>query len=135
MADSLEWIFKSTDMYFVPSYEIKNRFVQKGLSPDIFRVTGVPVSKKFICDKKVRSNKLRLLLMGGGRGLFDFDETFMHWLDKYLNEYKDILDVTIVTGSNKKLYDNLTEKNPLQNPKSKKTKSPQSLPRAKSRKR
>lgn len=115
VADSLEWIFKSTDMYFVPSYEIKNRFVQKGLSPDIFRVTGVPVSKKFICDKKVRSNKLRLLLMGGGRGLFDFDETFMHWLDKYLNEYKDMLDVTIVTGSNKKLYDNLTEKNPLQN--------------------
>lgn len=115
VVDSLEWIFKTTDMYFVPSYEIKNRYVQKCLSPDIFRVTGVPVSNKFICDKKIRSDKLRLLLMGGGRGLFDFDESFMHWLDEYLNEYKDVLDVTIVTGSNKKLYENLTVKKPLYN--------------------
>ena len=115
VVDSLEWIFKTTDMYFVPSYEIKNRYVQKGLDPDIFKVTGVPVSKKFICDKKIHSDKLRLLLMGGGRGLFDFDENFMHWLDDYLNEYKDVLDVTIVTGSNKKLYNTLTVKKPLYN--------------------
>ena len=115
VVDSLEWVFKTTDMYFVPSYEIKNRYVQKGMSPDIFRITGVPVSSKFICDKKIKSTKLRLLLMGGGRGLFDFDESFMHWLDEYLYEYKDRLDVTIVTGSNKKLYDNLTVKKPLHN--------------------
>ncbi len=115
VVDSLEWIFKTTDMYFVPSYEIKNRYVQKGLDPNIFRVTGVPVSSKFICDKKMRSDKLRLLLMGGGRGLFDFDESFMHWLDDYLGEYNDVLDVTIVTGSNKKLYDTLTIKKPLHN--------------------
>ena len=102
-------------MYFVPSYEIKNRKIKKGMSPDIFRITGVPVSSKFICDKKIKSTKLRLLLMGGGRGLFDFDESFMHWLDEYLYEYKDRLDVTIVTGSNKKLYDNLTVKKPLHN--------------------
>ena len=115
VVDSLEWIFKTTDMYFVPSHEIKNRYVQKGMSPEIFRVTGVPVSNKFVCDKKIRSKKLRLLLMGGGRGLFDFDETFMHWLDDYLYEYKDILDITIITGSNKKLYENLTIKKPLKN--------------------
>ena len=115
VVDSLEWIFPSTDMYFVPSYEVKNRFVQKGLNPDLFRVTGVPVNKKFISDKKKPSDKLRLLLLGGGRGLFDFDENFMHWLDEYLNEYKDVLQVTIVTGSNKKLYNNLTVKKPLHN--------------------
>ncbi len=115
VVDSLEWVFKTTDMYFVPSYEIKNRYVQKGMDPSIFRVTGVPVSNKFIYDKKIKGDKLRLLLMGGGRGLFDFDESFMHWLDEYLNEYKDILEVTIVTGSNKKLYDNLTIKKPLEN--------------------
>ena len=85
------------------------------MDPSIFRVTGVPVSNKFIYDKKIKGDKLRLLLMGGGRGLFDFDESFMHWLDEYLNEYKDILEVTIVTGSNKKLYDNLTIKKPLEN--------------------
>ncbi len=115
VVDSLEWVFPTTDMYFVPSYEIKNRYVQKGMDPSIFRVTGVPISKKFSCDKKVRGNKLRLLLLGGGRGLFDFDENFMHWLDDYLNEYNNILDVTIVTGSNKKLYEHLTVKKPLYN--------------------
>lgn len=115
VVDSLEWIFPTTDIYFVPSYEIKNRYVQKGLSPDIFRVTGVPVSKKFNYDKKIRSDKLRLLLLGGGRGLFDFDENFMHWLDDFLNEHNNQLEVTIVTGSNKKLYNNLTVKKPLHN--------------------
>ena len=115
VVDSLEWIFPTTDMYFVPSYEIKNRYVQKGLDPHIFRVTGVPVSKKFISDKKTKSDKLRLLLLGGGRGLFDFDENFMHWMDEYLDEYNNILDITIVTGSNKKLYENLTSKKPLHN--------------------
>ena len=34
-------------MYFVPTYEIKHRYVQKGLNPDIFRVTGVPTDKRF----------------------------------------------------------------------------------------
>ncbi|MEG1408733.1 MAG: glycosyltransferase [Terrisporobacter sp.] len=115
VVDSLEWIFPTTNMYFVPSYEIKNRYVQKGLDPDIFRVTGVPVNKKFICNEKLISQKLRLLLLGGGRGLFDFDENFMHWLDDYLVIHNNVLDVTIVTGSNKKLYENLTIKKPLYN--------------------
>ena len=115
VVDSLEWIFKTTDMYFVPSYEIKNRYVQKGMDPNIFRVTGVPVSSKFICDTKPKNDKLRLLLIGGGRGLFDFDESFMRWLDEYMYEYKNQLDVTIVTGSNKKLFETLTIKKPLKN--------------------
>lgn len=115
VVDSLEWIFPTTDMYFVPSYEIKNRYVQKGLDPDIFRVTGVPVNSKFLCDSKIKKEKIRLVLLGGGRGLFDFDENFMHWLDEYLSEYNQILDITIVTGSNKKLYNNLKVKKPLHN--------------------
>ena len=64
VVDSLEWIFKTTDMYFVPSHEIKNRYVQKGMAPEIFRVTGVPVSSKFICDKKIKSDKLKVLCIG-----------------------------------------------------------------------
>ena len=115
VVDSLEWIFKTTDMYFVPSHEIKNRYVQKGMAPEIFRVTGVPVSSKFICDKKIKSDKLRLLLIGGGRGLFDVSEEFMYWIDNFIEDHKENLEVTIVTGSNSKLYSNLTEKKPLNN--------------------
>lgn len=29
VVDSLEWIYPNTDMYFVPSQEIRNRLVQK----------------------------------------------------------------------------------------------------------
>ena len=116
VVDSLEWIYPNTDMYFVPSTEIKNRLVHKGISPNSIKVTGVPINKNFhIEEKNYIQGKYRLLLLGGGRGLFDFDENFMHWIDNFVGIYKDILEVTIVTGKNKKLYDNLTEKKPLLN--------------------
>lgn len=114
VVDSLEWIYPNTDMYFVPSKEIKNRLVRKGISPNTIKVTGVPINKNFHADdKSYIPGKYRLLLLGGGRGLFDFDENFMHWLDNFVGVYKDMLEVTIVTGKNEKLYENLTEKKPL----------------------
>jgi len=116
VVDSMEWIYPDTDMYFVPSSEIKNRFVLKGIPLDTIKVTGVPVSKKFSCDKKeCISKKYRLLLLGGGRGLFDFNEDFLYWLDNFIEDCKDKLEITIVTGKNIKLYNNLTLKKPVKN--------------------
>ena len=114
--DSLEWIYPNTDMYFVPSQEIRNRLVQKGISPESIKVTGVPINKNFyVEEREYIPGKYRLLLLGGGRGLFDFDENFMHWIDKFVGIYKDVIEVTIVTGKNKKLYEHLTEKKPVNN--------------------
>ena len=117
VVDSLEWIFPNTDMYFVPTYEIKHRYVQKGLNPDIFRVTGVPTDKRFNIKDKVyfKDEKYNVLLMGGGRGLFDFSEDFVRWLDDFNEDFKDKLHITIVTGKNEKLFNNLTVKKPLKN--------------------
>lgn len=116
VVDSLEWIYPNTDLYFVPSCEIKNRLVQKGITPNKIKVTGVPISKKFnVTSKDITSGKYKLLLLGGGRGLFDISEEFMYWIDKFLENYNEILEITIVTGSNSKLYKNLTQKNPLKN--------------------
>lgn len=116
VVDSLEWVYPGTDMYFVPSSEIKNRLVHKGNNPNSIKVTGVPISKKFYVEKKLSSpGKYRLLLVGGGRGLFDIDEDFMYWIDEFIGNHKESIEVTIVTGSNKKLYDDLTEKKPLSN--------------------
>ena len=116
VVDSLEWIYPNTDMYFVPSQEIRNRLVQKGISPESIKVTGVPINKNFyVEEREYIPGKYRLLLLGGGRGLFDFDENFMHWIDKFVGIYKDIIEVTIVTGKNKKLYEHLTEKKPVNN--------------------
>lgn len=116
VVDSLEWIYPNTDMYFVPSQEIRNRLVQKGISPESIKVTGVPINKNFyVEEREYIPGKYRLLLLGGGRGLFDFDENFMNWIDKFVGIYKDIIEVTIVTGKNKKLYEHLTEKKPVNN--------------------
>nr|WP_312214583.1 glycosyltransferase [Clostridioides sp.] len=116
VVDSNEWIYEKTDMYFVPTNEIKNRFVHKGISPESIKVTGVPVDKRFDLEEKTVSNyKYRLLIMGGGRGLFEFDDDFIYWIDNFVSNYQDLLKVTIVTGKNHKLYKTLTEKYPLKN--------------------
>ncbi len=116
VVDSMEWVYPTTNMYFVPSMEIKNRFVQRGMSPDEIKVTGVPISKKFYCKEKFKlDDKYRLLLLGGGRGLFDVDDEFIYWIDSFLNDHKDKIELTIVTGSNYKLYDKLTKEKPLDN--------------------
>ena len=116
VVDSLEWVYPNTDMYFVPSCEIKNRFVQKGIHPSKIKVTGVPISKNFdVNSKDITPGKYKLLLLGGGRGLFDVSEEFMYWIDNFIENYKENLEITIVTGSNSKLYSNLTEKKPLNN--------------------
>lgn len=116
VVDSLEWVYPTTDMYFVPSCEIKNRFVQKGMHPDNIKVTGVPINKNFYTNEKSQlPNKCRVLMLGGGRGLFDVHKDFMYWIDEFLNSYKYALDVTIVTGSNAKLYNYLTKEKPLSN--------------------
>lgn len=118
VVDSLEWVHPDTNMYFVPSNEIKNRLVQKGLCPTSIKVTGVPINKKFDIKRNNRidpTNKYKILLLGGGRGLFDLDEDFMYWIDTFLQNNKNIIELTIVTGKNKKLYNNLTIKKPLYN--------------------
>ncbi|MED9948099.1 MAG: glycosyltransferase [Peptacetobacter hiranonis] len=117
VVDSMEWIFENTELYFVPSIEIKNRFMQRGISPDKVEVVGVPISSKFRVEHKEHlPGKYRVIILGGGRGLFDISEDFMRWIDEFIStEEGKSLEVTIVTGTNKKLYDNLTEKNPLEN--------------------
>ncbi|MEE0450553.1 MGDG synthase family glycosyltransferase [Peptacetobacter sp.] len=117
VVDSMEWIFENTELYFVPSIEIKNRFMQRGISPDKVEVVGVPISSKFRVEEKEHfPGKYRIIILGGGRGLFDISEDFMRWIDEFIStEEGKSLEVTIVTGTNKKLYNNLTEKDPLQN--------------------
>ena len=116
VVDSLEWIYPDTSMYFVPSCEIKNRFVQKGISPKCIKTTGIPINKHFYTDEKIHiPNKYRILLLGGGRGLFDVDNDFMYWIDEFIKDCPDNIEVTIVTGKNAKLYKYFTEKKPLSN--------------------
>jgi len=53
VVDSWEWIYEETNMYLVPTKEIKNRLISKGVSRDIIIVTGIPVTKEFIKQTKI----------------------------------------------------------------------------------
>lgn len=117
VVDSMEWLFPRTDMYLVPSKEIKNRLIHKGIDHNTLKVTGIPVRKSFLFTESLEedSNKNGILIMGGGRGAFDVDKDFVYWLDEFIedNNYKS--KVTIVTGRNEKTYKSLTNKKPLKN--------------------
>lgn len=116
VVDSNEWIHKNTDMYFVPSQSIKDKLIQKNVNPSCIKVTGVPVDKNFSANNKnTFCNKKKILLMGGGRGLFDVSYSFFYWLDNFISHHQDKIEATIITGTNKELFNKLTIKKPLSN--------------------
>ena len=74
-------------MYFVPSLEIKNRFVQKGIHPTKIKVTGVPISKNFNIDSKDEklSYDLSRGILNDGRV-----EEFISALNESISVYKKL---------------------------------------------
>ena len=113
---SNEWIHKNTDMYFVPSNEIKESFIKKGISNTKIKITGIPVSSNFfnIC-KDNSKNKYKIVFMGGARGLFNVSNNFIYWLDKFIDKKDDMVEVIIIAGKNKSLYNKFKNKKPLEN--------------------
>lgn len=72
------WLNEGVDYYIVPSSDAKERFVQKGISPDAIKIYGIPIKTKFArqLDKEPIAERLglvrhvpTLLVMGGGHGL------------------------------------------------------------------
>lgn len=118
VVDSNEWIHKNTDMYFVPSQSIKKKLIKKNIPHYSIKVTGVPVDDEFSSNSSnidINYNKKKILIMGGGRGLFDVSDSFFYWLDEFIEKNKDKVEATIITGTNKKLCNKLTIKKPLKN--------------------
>ena len=116
VVDSNEWIHKNTDMYFVPSQSIKNKLIKKNIPQSNIKVTGVPVDKNFSSlNNYLNTEKKKLLIMGGGRGLFDVSDSFFYWLDDLIAKYNNKIEATIITGTNKNLYNKLTLRKPLKN--------------------
>lgn len=100
-----EWIAPKTDRYFVASSRVKMELMQKGISREKIVVSGIPVSAKFSQNKDSQKDKKNILIMGGGLGLIPIGE---YGLSK-LNENSNV-SVTIITGRNRKLYNQLEGK-------------------------
>lgn len=101
------WINEGIDYYIVPSQEVKDRFVQKGVPEESIRVFGIPIRLKFASplDKESIAKKLGLdltipvvLIMGGGQGLGPIQE-----IVESLMKIKSTIQLVVITGINKKL--------------------------------
>lgn len=102
VVDSWEWIYDKTNMYLVPSIEIKERLVAKGIRPEIIIPSGIPIKRNFLNTASEYKNKDKLLIVASGMNYEEITNDFLRELD-----CKTPLKTVIVTGRNKKLYDKL----------------------------
>ncbi|TAH65097.1 MAG: UDP-diphospho-muramoylpentapeptide beta-N-acetylglucosaminyltransferase [Anaerolineaceae bacterium] len=102
-----EWISKKTDFYFVGSHTVKNILMSKNVPAYKIHITGIPVRMEFVKGSRLTTeasdkSNIRILVMGGGLGIFTVDDEFYNGLNMFRGA-----DVTIITGNNIKLYKNL----------------------------
>lgn len=104
VVDSWEWIYKGTNLYLVPTNEIKTKLINKGINKDIIIVTGIPVKKEFInrgIDFSTKEKKSILVVLSG---IDNISKDMLYELDKNNN-----FRIKIVTGRNKKLFNKLSD--------------------------
>ncbi len=102
-----EWICKNTAFYLVGSRSVKERFIQKGVTPNRILVTGIPVRSAFQKDSFVNHSEIslsgnKILLMGGCLGMLPNEMDFY----KSLNSLPDT-ETKVITAKNQKLYEKL----------------------------
>lgn len=102
-----EWIAEITDKYFVPSIETKLDLINKNVDKDKIIISGIPVKQTFFKDNKIINKKKKILIMGGGLGLIPQIDIFLKELDNNKN-----ISVTVITGSNKKLFNKIKNEFP-----------------------
>ncbi|WP_066679203.1 MGDG synthase family glycosyltransferase [Clostridium septicum] len=101
-----EWQSSYVDNYFVPTSDIKEHLLRNGINKSNIFVTGIPVRRDFknIGDKLVINNNKKVLIMGGGLGLLPDIDRFIGKLSSISN-----VEITIITGKNKKAFKYLKE--------------------------
>lgn len=101
------WINEGVDYYIVPSNEVRDRFIAKGVPPDKIKVYGIPIRPKFAVqlDKQPIGERLGLdlsvptvLIMGGGQGLGPIKDVV-----RSLLKIRQKLQMIVITGTNRKL--------------------------------
>jgi len=104
VVDSWEWIYEKTNLYLVPTNEIKSRLINKGIDKDIIIVTGIPVKKEFLSKDIGMSYKEKNTILIVLSGIDNVSADLLQKLDSNTN-----FKIKIVAGRNKKLYKKLSE--------------------------
>lgn len=108
------WVYDNVDYYVVPSDEVRNRLMQKGVEAQRIKTYGIPIDPKFSLrhDKALLARNLNLslekpiiLAMGGGQGLGPINKIVSSFKKTRIDS-----QLVVVTGTNQKLYDSLKNK-------------------------
>lgn len=102
------WLYPEVDLYLVASEDVKRDMIRRGTKPQRIRVTGIPISPRFLTaipkkDARLRlhldPDRLTVLLMGGSQGLGPLSETLAALRGDPLG-----IQCIVVTGLNRPLY-------------------------------
>lgn len=96
------WIYSEVDIYFVATAEMKNELAEHCRANQEIYDVGIPIGKEFISCEKILSERLTILIMGGGLGLGSIEETLSE-LEKISAQIK----IIVVAGQNEKLLSRL----------------------------
>lgn len=106
-----EWIYQNTSFYCIASRKVQGEMLKKKVSLDKLIVTGIPLNSEFYSNSSddtielegVDSNKRVITFLGGGLGLLPTNTSLYEHVSKI-----DNVQVLIITGKNKDLYDKLS---------------------------
>ncbi|MDP4089352.1 MAG: glycosyltransferase [Bacillota bacterium] len=113
------WEETSLDYYFIPHEELRQQFVEKRMPSEKFFAMGMPVSSVFRENADKRTAKLKLeydpdkfhaLVTGGSMGAGNIFETVVK-----LSQAEKEMEITVICGSNRKVYDRLKALNLKEN--------------------
>lgn len=109
-----QWIHPETALYFVGAPKVADELIAEGVPPEKIRVTGIPVRQTFkqtFCrDDLLKKHGLdgerpTVLLLAGAFGVSER----IRELISFLLDYPLPLQVLIVTGRNRRLYEVISE--------------------------
>lgn len=104
------WGVEQIDYHFVPSPQMKNFLIKKGISEERIYITGIPIHPKIIKQKQTpapaNSSVLSVLISGGNLGVGTIDD-----LIQKIAEAKPPQQIQfyVLCGKNKKLYKKLKD--------------------------
>ena len=111
------WIYPEIQRYIVANSTMRDFLVQYGIQNNNIEVMGIPVDEKFsvVPDKEHILNELQLnlnvktiLIMGGGAGMLPMDD-----IVQCCENIDMILQIIVVTGNNRKMYNELLKLQPM----------------------
>lgn len=109
-----QWIHENTDLYIVGSTEVRNQLLDEGIEARKIAVTGIPIRQDFF--RPINHDQVRaefqldqriptVLVMGGAFGV----SSHITDLCKILFHAKEEIQVLVVCGRNKRLYEHIKE--------------------------